>query len=155
MGAKEHDEKGKTVGLMIRMTKPIHKSGKIVTMDSGFSVTRGIIAMKEKGVYGQALIKKRGRGWPKFIPGDEIDIYFSNKPIGHIATLNLQVDETQLRVHCQKDDGYVTKIMSCFGTPSEVEDHQTRRVVNGETFIFKYPEAISIHNKTKHAVDDV
>ncbi len=71
-------------------------------MDSGFSVTWGIIAMKEKGVYGQALIKKRGRGWPKFIPGDEIDIYFSDKPIG--PTRNLQVDETQLRVHYQKDD---------------------------------------------------
>ncbi len=39
--------------------------------------------------------------------------------------------------------------------PSEVEDHKTRHVVNGETFIFKYPDAISIHSKTKHAVDDI
>ncbi|KAL7471673.1 hypothetical protein ACHAXS_011981 [Conticribra weissflogii] len=89
MGAKEHAN-----DLLI------HKSGKIVTMDSGFSVTWGIIAMKEKGVYGQALIKKRGRGWPKFIPGDEIDDYFSNKPIGHTANLNLQVNETKVSVHC-------------------------------------------------------
>ncbi|KAL7460233.1 hypothetical protein ACHAXS_000696, partial [Conticribra weissflogii] len=30
--------------------------------------------------------------------------------------------------------------MSCFGTPTEVEDHQTRQLVDGETYIFKYPE---------------
>ncbi|KAL7460411.1 hypothetical protein ACHAXS_000862 [Conticribra weissflogii] len=44
------------------VAKPIHKSGKIVIMDSGFSVTHGIIAMKDKGIYRQALIKKRGCG---------------------------------------------------------------------------------------------
>ncbi len=69
------------------MTKPIHRSGKVVTMDCGFSVTHGIIAMKEKGVYGQPLIKTRGHGWPKFIPGDEIENYFSYKPIGLMQLL--------------------------------------------------------------------
>ncbi|KAL7465961.1 hypothetical protein ACHAXS_006266 [Conticribra weissflogii] len=113
MGAKVHDEKGKPIGLMIWMTKPIHRR-KVITIDSGFSVTCSIIAMKDRGV-----------------------------------------DEAQVRVHCQKDDGYVTKIMSCFGMPSEVDNHQTRQVVDGETYIFKYPEAVLIHNKTKHALDDM
>ena len=49
-------------------------SGKVVTMDSGFCVSKGITSMEEEmGVYGQALIKKRGKYWSKGVPGNEID----------------------------------------------------------------------------------
>ncbi len=43
-------------------------------MDSCFSVSKGIIAMKEKGVFGHALIKPRGNGWPVLVLGKCIDI---------------------------------------------------------------------------------
>ena len=49
-----------TAKLMLEMTKLLHTTGKIVTMDSGFYVTAGILAMHDHGVFGQALIKKRG-----------------------------------------------------------------------------------------------
>ncbi len=39
--------------------------------------------------------------------------------------------------------------------PTEVDNHQTRQVVDGDTYIFKYPEAVLVHIKTKHALDDV
>ncbi|KAL7460234.1 hypothetical protein ACHAXS_000697 [Conticribra weissflogii] len=67
------------------------RRGRHTSTGAELSVNCGIVTMKEKGVYLQALIKKRGCGWPNFIPGDENDNYFSNKPIGHIATLSLQV----------------------------------------------------------------
>jgi len=56
----EFEEAGetKTSALILRMTKPIHGKGKIVTMDSGFCIAAGIIAMHKHGVFGQALIKK-------------------------------------------------------------------------------------------------
>ena len=57
LGRKKWDELGKTVGLMLCMTEPIHQTGKVVTMDSGFCVSKGIVEMHKKGVYGQALIK--------------------------------------------------------------------------------------------------
>ena len=57
--------KSKSAVLMLEMTKPIHATGRVVTMDSGFCVTAGILAMHDHGVFGQALIKKRGRYWPK------------------------------------------------------------------------------------------
>ena len=39
--------------------------------------------MYEKlGVFGQALIKKRGANWPNGMPGDQIDEHFAEKPIG-------------------------------------------------------------------------
>jgi len=48
-----------TATLMLEMTKPIHNTGRVVSMDSGFCVTAGILAMHDHGVYGQSLIKKR------------------------------------------------------------------------------------------------
>ncbi len=83
-------------------------------------------------------------------------MHFSDKPIGHITTLIIQVDKIQLRVHCQNDDGYVTKTTSCFGTLIEVEDHQTRQHDNGESYNFNYPDKMLIHkNETKHLVHNV
>ena len=68
----------KTVVLMLKMTKPIHNSGKIVTMDSGFCVTMGILVMHDHGVYRQSLIKNRGSYWSRGLPGNAIDHHFQH-----------------------------------------------------------------------------
>ena len=103
LGPKKYDEKGKTVGLMCRMVEPIKSSGKCVTMDSGFNVSMGIVDMERvQGVYGQALIKKRGRFWPKGVPGDAIDDHFRDKAIGHSETLQLLFDGHPFFIHCTK-----------------------------------------------------
>ena len=36
MGKKEFEEKGETAGLMVRTTKPLWGTGKVVVMDSFF-----------------------------------------------------------------------------------------------------------------------
>ncbi len=72
----------KTAKLMLEMTKPIHGTGKVVSMDSGFCVSAGILSMHFVGVYGKALVKKRGRYWTKDVPGDYIDECFKQKEIG-------------------------------------------------------------------------
>ena len=59
---------------MCEMKVPIHGTGKIVTMDSGFCVTAGILHLHDLGVFGQLLIKKM-KYWPKGCPGDLIDEY--------------------------------------------------------------------------------
>ena len=103
LGPKKYDEKGKTVGLMCRMVEPIKSSGKCVTMDSGFNVSMGIVDIEQvQGVYGQALIKKRGRFWPKGVPGDAIDDHFRDKAIGHSETLQLLFDGHPFFIHCTK-----------------------------------------------------
>ena len=48
----------KTATVMLEMTKTIHHTYKVVSMDSGFCVSVGIIAMHNFGVYGQYLINK-------------------------------------------------------------------------------------------------
>ena len=49
----------KTATLMLETTNPIHHIGDFVSMDSGFCVSVGIIAMHNFGVYVQSLINKR------------------------------------------------------------------------------------------------
>ena len=48
----------KTATLMLEMTKHVHHTGKVVSVDSGFCVSVGIIEMHNFGVYCQSLIKK-------------------------------------------------------------------------------------------------
>ena len=65
---------------MLYMTEPIHHTGKVVTMDSGFCVAAGILALHQMGVYGQALIKKWGKHWPKHVPRIQMEMeYFDNE----------------------------------------------------------------------------
>ena len=52
------EELGNTVGIILRMYKPRFSTGKCVVLDSGFCVSKGIIALLEFGVYAAALIKK-------------------------------------------------------------------------------------------------
>ena len=45
----------KTSSLMCEMTVPIHGTGKIVSMDSGFCGTAGILHLHDLGVFGPIL----------------------------------------------------------------------------------------------------
>jgi hypothetical protein len=55
----KYDSYSKTAKLMLEIMENIHGTGKIVSMDSGFCVTAGILALHDYGVYGQSLVKKR------------------------------------------------------------------------------------------------
>ncbi|KAL7452773.1 hypothetical protein ACHAXS_000283, partial [Conticribra weissflogii] len=103
--------------------KNLWNTEKVVTMDSGFSVSKGILAMREKDVFGQSLMKPRGQGWPVLVPGKYIDEFFEEKPIGNCKTLEQVVDSDKFFIHCQKEENFVTKIMSCHGVLTRVEDH--------------------------------
>ena len=58
-GRPEFDNTVKTLGTMLRYTRPIWNCAKVVIMDSGFFVTKGLVELRKKGVFGSALIKKR------------------------------------------------------------------------------------------------
>jgi Transposase IS4 len=69
---------GNTVGLLLRRTEQIWGSGKVVVIDSGFCVLKGLIELRKQGVFGAAIVKKR-RYWPKYVNGDEIKTDFDGK----------------------------------------------------------------------------
>ena len=66
------------VSLMLSMCRTIFGSGKAVVWDSGFCVTKGITELKDKGIYVEALTKKRGY-WPKGVPSKQINTNFEDK----------------------------------------------------------------------------
>ena len=100
----EFEKKGydKTVNLLLEMTKPLHGTGKVVTGDSGFCVTMGMIVLVKHGAHSQFLIKKR-RFWPKGVPGDSLDSYMRRKEFGETMTYVQHVDKTCFLIHCCKD----------------------------------------------------
>lgn len=59
LGKPEHENKGgPTVGLLLRLTKILHGTGKIVVLDSGFCVLKAIVELRKVGCFAAALIKK-------------------------------------------------------------------------------------------------
>ena len=95
-------------------------------------------------VYGQSLVKKKGRYWPKGVPGDMIGAYFQGKPIGYSESFETTFDNHPFFVHCTKgllyfvenilqpvshifflslyaEEKYVTKFMSLFGCLNPVQ----------------------------------
>ncbi|KAL7483024.1 hypothetical protein ACHAW6_009876, partial [Cyclotella cf. meneghiniana] len=145
-----YESHSKTAELMLCMTEPIHHTGKIVCMDSGFCVTAGILALHQMGVYGQALIKKWGQYWPKHVPGVHMEMEFFERELGFGKTFVQTIENQKFLVHCHKDDRYVCKIMSTHGLMLPVDDHITYRYLNGEWESFKYCEPMSRHNRSKH-----
>ena len=69
-GPMKYEEKSKTVGLMCHLTLAIHRTGKVVVMDSGFCVLDKLLELKKLDVCGSAVIKKHCY-WPKYINDEE------------------------------------------------------------------------------------
>eukprot|EP01082_Thalassiosira_pseudonana_P012650 g11200.t1 g11200 contig5:354636-355736(+) len=149
----QFESESKTVKLMLEMTEPIHGTGMIVTMDSAFCVSAGILALHDKGVYDQALIKKRGWYWLRGVPGDEIN-HFEGKQIGDFECFVQEKDDKQFLIHCHKEDKYVCKVMSMHGRIEET-DREAWRIGKDGWSSFKYTDAITNHCIAKHWVDDV
>jgi len=143
--------KGTTVALMLRMTKPIHGTGKVVVLDSGFCVLQGIISLREAGVFSAALIKKR-RYWPKFIEGDAVKERMEEKSVGDCDAWRGELDGWPFYIHCMKEPDYVMMLMSTYGLMERMGEEK-RRDVAGTRVVFRYPEIIHNHYQYRDAVD--
>ncbi len=75
----------KMVDLLLDMMEPIHCTGKVVTSNSGFCVTFGVMALHDHGVFGQFLIKK-SRYLPQMVLGDQIMAYMKGKELGEVKS---------------------------------------------------------------------
>ena len=112
---QEHADRGSTIGLMIRCTKSLHGTGKVVVLDSGFCMLKGVIELKKRGVFPAALIKKR-RYWPKYVPGEDIKTHFVHRDVGDIQCWHGKFDEVQFHLHCMKEQDYIMSLMSTYRT---------------------------------------
>ena len=122
-------EKGKTAGLLLRLTESIAHSRRVVIMDSCFCVLRALVNLFEVGIVVSAVIKKR-RYWPKYIDGNAIDSHFEGKPVGTVETLPGKLDGAYgFKVFAMKEEDYVMKLMKTYGSRVEVDDGWTQRCI--------------------------
>jgi Transposase IS4 len=152
----EFENLGKTGGLLLRLTKSLWNSAKVVVLDSGFCVLKALIELRQKGVYAAALVKKR-RYWPKHIKGEEIKEHFSSKQVGDADARKGTLDNTPFYVFGMKEPDYTMVMMSTYGTLNRVGATKRRDYVdNGikRQITFQYPEVISNHFTYRHMVDD-
>ena len=107
------------------MCKTLYGTRKAVVMDSGFCVSKGIVELERKGVYGASLIKKK-KYWPKGVPGAAIDAHFEDKDVNHCEMLEASIGGLTLQVMCMKEPDYVMKIIFKWMTLDDFEGGQTR-----------------------------
>ena len=100
-GRSEFGEIEKTVGTMLRYTRPIWNFENVVIMGSCFCVTKGLVEIYNKRVLGAALIKKIIY-WPANIKGDSIDAHFDSKEVGNSDAVKQVEDEVAYHVFAQK-----------------------------------------------------
>lgn len=145
---------GKTVGLLLRLCKPLYATGCVVILDSGFCVLKGIIELLKNGVFASALIKKR-RYWPRYVDGDAIDARMANKAVGECDALHGTIDGTGYALFAMKEPDYTMKIMSTYGGLIVKDgERDSIRTTAGNRVTFKYTEVFSNHFQFRHAVDD-
>ena len=143
---------GKTVGLLLRLTRLLWSTSKIVVLDSGFCVLRGIVELRKKGVFASALIKNR-RYWPKYIRGDDIKQHFENKEVGLVDCWAGELDRVKFHIHTMKELDYVMSLMSTYGTSQQMGDEQKRYTSTAGVVTFKYLEVVANHFQFWDAVD--
>ena len=114
-------------------------------MDSGFCVTKGLMELRKKGVFGAALIIKH-INWPENIRGDAIDDHFSSKDVGNVDAMKQAEDGVAYHAFFMKDPDYAMKLMTTYGT-LESTDKRTRRIFKRggvmETKEFMYTEVVA------------
>ena len=128
----EFDHHGPTGGLLLRLTKSLFFSGKVVILDSGFCVLQALIELKKKGVFATAVIKKR-RYWPRYCPGYSIAQHFGFNPeiiktqLGRVESLNGTLDGVPYHIFCMQDVDWIMKLFATYGTNTPAPDGRKER----------------------------
>ena len=129
----------KTTHLLLNLCRSLYGTGKIVVVDSGFSVMKGLVALKKVGVYAHAVAKKR-RFWPKCVPGDKIDSHMESKEVGEVDCLNRELDGERYKIFAMKEPDYTMKLMATYGGLTVPDDEKvTERYVDGQKKLSNTP----------------
>ncbi len=101
------------------MSKTLWNTGKVVTIDSGFSVSKEFHQCRRRECLG-SISKAKRKMLTCFGSCDE---YFNEELIGHCKTQ--EVDSVKFLIHCQKVENYMTIPMPCHWDFTRVDDHKT------------------------------
>lgn len=150
----EFSKRGKTMGLLLHLTKSTHHTGRYIVLGSGFCVLQALAEVKKCSVIAGELIKKHWY-WPSLVPDETIDLYFSEKALSIIDSVEGTLDGVKHNIWCMKDSGYVAKIMGMVLGLFYPEERLHHCVLeDGQRVSLKYTESCYLHYKYRHLVDD-
>ena len=86
------DIAGKTVELLLRTMKIYFATGRYIILDSGFCVMKGLIQLRNKGIFSCAVIKKRIY-WPYMVTCKEMEDNFVEVEVGEKYAIHGTVDD--------------------------------------------------------------
>ena len=157
---KEFERSGKTGGLLLRMLRAYHHTGRYVVLDSGFCVLKAIVDLQKVGVYSAALIKKR-KYWPKGVPGEAMQSHFDEEgvQVGDFDAIQGVLDGTTYNLWGMKEPDYVMRMMATGGPLAALDSCRMakRRWREGGvdcSRTFQYACPFDWHSRYRHAVDD-
>ena len=102
--------------LMLRMCKPIFRTGKTVVVDSGFYVLKVITEIEAKYVYAGSLIVNQ-HYWLKGVTEDLVDTHFQDEEVGDVYMLKSKTqDKKMFHTFFMKEPDYVMKMMEIWIT---------------------------------------
>ena len=156
MNSQRTRQQRETVGTLLHLTKPIHRSGKLVVLDSGFCVLQGLVELKKLGVFAHALIKKCWY-WPRHVSRDDIIQHFANEEVGSADALQGQLDGVPVYIYSMKEPDYTMMLMATYGTLVKQGEEKTRNFMDGGSKVvkkFKYPEVVYNHYQFWDVIDN-
>ena len=130
MGKKDFEEKGSTSGLVVKMTKHLWRTCKVVVMYIGLCVLEGLNSMVLKGVFGSAFIKNQ-RYCPKGVPVEDILRHIQNKEVGDVDAVQGSIRGKSYNIMYIKEPDYVVLMMPTYGMLEHLEGSYTQRRYKG------------------------
>jgi hypothetical protein len=146
-------EFGKVGGLILRMTKSVWGSKRVVIMDSAFCHLKTLIELKKRDIYASSVIKKR-RYWPKYIDGQAMEDEMEAATIGTAKCRKGKMGSVRFNLVALRDTKHVLKLATTHGSMSPGVIKRRRHPITGAPLQFAYPEVVSQYYRGRHAVDD-
>ena len=157
MERKQFDENGTTAEFMVRMSKPLWVSGKLVVIYRSFCVVEGIILMVGKCVFGSAFINKQ-RYWQNGVPVENNIRHIQKKEVGDLDAVSNIICGKIYHIMALKKPEYVMRMMTKYGMLDNLEGSYTqkRNKVSGREVVtkrFNFSEVFCNHFRYRHQFD--
>ena len=149
----------KTTALVLRMTKSIWRTRRVVAMDSGFGVLPVLVELKKRDLYGTIVLKKHGRYWPRGCPGGSARALLKHAPIGTVK-IKEELDKG-FYILAFREARFISITAHSYGEKKELCDRERYRYSDPadtggrrELVRVKYPKVLDEYYATRHCVDD-
>ena len=146
---------GSIPALVVRMTKPIWGSGRVILLDSGFGYLPSLTRLHEKGLFATCVIKKK-QHWPKGTDGNALLQVMQGREVGTQCVrkgTHHDWPDCQVWIGMMADSKHVSIMANTWSTTCPAGTPR-KRCVSGSLVEVTYGEYMHWYYYGRHAVDD-